>query len=304
MSDNDEIHEVTDAELESTMSNDDSSHKDPLGDDDDDTDLSDTGLSDTELTDSEIDVDKDNINIPSKMGNTINTTSNKSLSTELPSAELTSNTILNINPTSKLKMYEEKKDEEEAEDDSEEEEDEDDSEEEADEDDSEEEADEDDSEEEESKDDNSLPITKKTNLPPVVYTDSSDDEDSTFDNKFEIENINNYLINFHPESKQHNYDEIYALSKVTRNKDGVIIDKLHRTSPMLSKYEKTRILGQRAKQINSGNKPLINVDRSVLDGYLIAEEELKQKKIPFIIRRPLPSGASEYWRVSDLEILN
>ena len=35
----------------------------------------------------------------------------------------------------------------------------------------------------------------------------------------------------------------------------------------------------------------------------IAEEELKQKKIPFIIRRPLPNGASEYWKVKDLEML-
>jgi hypothetical protein len=29
--------------------------------------------------------------------------------------------------------------------------------------------------------------------------------------------------------------------------------------------------------------------------------ELKQKRIPFIIRRPLPNGGSEYWRVQDLE---
>ena len=33
------------------------------------------------------------------------------------------------------------------------------------------------------------------------------------------------------------------------------------------------------------------------------QEELKQKKIPFIIRRPLPNGKSEYWDINDLEIL-
>ena len=31
--------------------------------------------------------------------------------------------------------------------------------------------------------------------------------------------------------------------------------------------------------------------------------ELEQNKIPFIIRRPLPNGSSEYWRVQDLTIL-
>ena len=71
----------------------------------------------------------------------------------------------------------------------------------------------------------------------------------------------------------------------------------------MSKYEKTRILGQRAKQLNSGNKPFIVVPKNIMDGYLIAQEELMQKKLPFIIRRPLPNGGSEYWRIKDLEIL-
>jgi hypothetical protein len=31
--------------------------------------------------------------------------------------------------------------------------------------------------------------------------------------------------------------------------------------------------------------------------------EFEQKKIPMIIRRPLPNNASEYWRLQDLEIL-
>ena len=100
------------------------------------------------------------------------------------------------------------------------------------------------------------------------------------------------------------YDELYALSRIVRDKNGIIVDPLHKTTPILTKYEKTRILGQRAKQINSGNEPFISVDRNVLDGYLIAQEELAQKMIPFIIRRPLPNGGSEYWKLSDLEDLH
>ena len=42
---------------------------------------------------------------------------------------------------------------------------------------------------------------------------------------------------------------------------------------------------------------------SFIDNNLIALEELKQKKLPFIIMRPIPNGKKEYWRLSDLEII-
>lgn len=112
-----------------------------------------------------------------------------------------------------------------------------------------------------------------------------------------------YVETYHPESMSHNYDEIQTLARVVRNADGVIVDDLHRTIPIMTKYEKTRILGQRAKQLNEGAPAFIKIDSTVIDGYLIAVKELEQKKTPFIIRRPLPNGGSEYWRVQDLEIL-
>jgi DNA-directed RNA polymerase I, II, and III subunit RPABC2 len=113
--------------------------------------------------------------------------------------------------------------------------------------------------------------------------------------------MENYLINFHPECVSHNYDEVIAMSKVIRDENGIIIDDFHRTIPFMTKFEKARILGQRAKQINSGATPFVKVPENVIDGYLIAELELKQKRIPFIIRRPLPNGGSEYWSIKDLE---
>ena len=113
----------------------------------------------------------------------------------------------------------------------------------------------------------------------------------------------NYILTNHPESTNKNYDEIYKLSKVVRNKNQIIVDAAHRTLPMLTKYEKTRILGVRAKQINNGSAPFIELKENIIDGYLIAERELAEKKIPFIIRRPLPNRGSEYWRLEDLEII-
>jgi len=134
--------------------------------------------------------------------------------------------------------------------------------------------------------------------------DEDDDEDENYLQKFDSEITKNYINDFHPECLTHNYDEIAALSKVVRDSDNIIIDPLHRTVPFLTKYEKARILGQRAKQIESGAKPLVKVPENVIDGYIIAELELQQKRIPFIIRRPLPNGASEYWNLKDLEMIS
>ena len=47
----------------------------------------------------------------------------------------------------------------------------------------------------------------------------------------------------------------------------------------------------------------VQVEPSVIDGYLIALKEFDEKKIPFIIKRPLPNGSCEYWKMSDLEVL-
>ena len=134
-----------------------------------------------------------------------------------------------------------------------------------------------------------------------VENNDDDDDGEQYLQKFEQSVNDNYIVNFHPESILQNYDEILSMTKIVRNSDGIVIDKLHKTIPYLTKYEKARILGQRAKQINSGAYPFVKVPENVIDGYIIAEMELKQKRIPFIIRRPLPNGGSEYWKVQDLE---
>jgi DNA-directed RNA polymerase subunit K/omega len=136
----------------------------------------------------------------------------------------------------------------------------------------------------------------------------SDDEDEDYDDsylqKFDSEVTKNYINDFHPECLIQNYDEITKLTTVVRDSNNIIIDPLHRTIPFLTKYEKARILGQRAKQIETGAKPFISVPENVIDGYVIAELELQQKRIPFIIRRPIPGGAFEYWNIRDLEMIS
>jgi DNA-directed RNA polymerase subunit K/omega len=149
-------------------------------------------------------------------------------------------------------------------------------------------------------------ILKKTVSSKPFIENLSDDEDDdgdgeTYLKKFDKEINDNYIVNNHPECALQNYDEILAMTKVVRDKNNIIIDNLHKTLPHLTKYERARILGQRAKQIETGATPFIKVPENMIDGYLIAELELKQGRIPFIIRRPMPNGGSEYWKISDLE---
>jgi DNA-directed RNA polymerase I, II, and III subunit RPABC2 len=136
-----------------------------------------------------------------------------------------------------------------------------------------------------------------------VATDDEDEGDEAYLQKIDREVVSSYIQDMHPESRAHNYDEVRALANVVRNDLGTIIDELHRTIPVMTKFEKTRILGVRAKQLDDGAQPFITVPDGVVDGYTIAVEELSRKAIPFIVRRPLPNGGAEYWRASDLELV-
>ena len=161
------------------------------------------------------------------------------------------------------------------------------------------------SSEEENIDDSDNEISSLiSNTNPLISNEDMDsDDDENYLQKFDEELTNNYIINSHPEDLAQNYSEVLTLSKIVKDDQGNIIDLFHKTNPILSKYEKTRILGLRTKQLNDGAPPLIKLNENIIDSYIIAEMELKEKKIPFIIQRPLPNGNAEYWALEDLEIL-
>ena len=149
------------------------------------------------------------------------------------------------------------------------------------------------------------PEEEADNLEEISSSDEdSDDEYNENMRKLENDINKDYLYSHHPEIKQINYKELLTLSNITRNKKGIIIDPLHTTIPILTRYEKAKILGLRAKQINHGAKPFVELSKDIIDGHTIANMELAQNKIPFILRRPMPNGGSEYWKVSDLKKLD
>lgn len=147
------------------------------------------------------------------------------------------------------------------------------------------------------------PIITNSSTPNISATIQNPSLIDLEDNEEEFSKIDHLNVNIlHPELQSINYKELLLLCKIKKDKKGNIVDKNHKTLPILTKYEKTKILGQRAKQIEEGHLPFIKIN-NIIDHYTIAKMELEQNKIPFIIRRPLPDGSSEYWRVQDLIIL-
>ena len=133
--------------------------------------------------------------------------------------------------------------------------------------------------------------------------ENDEDLDEEYYQKIDTKLRENIILNHHPELRVHNFEEIQTLCKVVRDENGKVVDPLHKTLPFITCYEKTRIIGERSKQINKGARHFVNVEAEITDGYLIALKEYEEKKIPFIIQRPLPNGQSEFWRFCDLECI-
>lgn len=83
-------------------------------------------------------------------------------------------------------------------------------------------------------------------------------------------------------------------------RDTTKLDSKHITYPFLTNYERTKIISFRASQISNGTKPYILVPDGVTDSYQIAKLELEAKRLPYIVKRPLPDGTFEAWQLADL----
>lgn len=139
------------------------------------------------------------------------------------------------------------------------------------------------------------------------------DEDQEIDDDMIIEDtqkrdLGNELLKFHPEARIDTIESVSMDLILTNvppsftNPDGQI-DSKHRSIPFLTQYEKTKVLGFRTNQLSLGARPYIAVPDHVSDLKEISRLELEARRLPFIIKRPMPDGTFEMWRLSDLLIL-
>jgi DNA-directed RNA polymerase I, II, and III subunit RPABC2 len=70
---------------------------------------------------------------------------------------------------------------------------------------------------------------------------------------------------------------------------------------ILTKYEKARILGTRALQLSNGALPMVRID-GLTDVMEVAKKELREYKLPYIIRRKFPDGSYTDIKVVDMII--
>ncbi|EMC94797.1 hypothetical protein BAUCODRAFT_36057 [Baudoinia panamericana UAMH 10762] len=71
------------------------------------------------------------------------------------------------------------------------------------------------------------------------------------------------------------------------------------TTPYMTKYERARVLGTRALQISMNAPVLVDVEGET-DPLQIAIKELREKKVPLVVRRYLPDGWYEDWTCEEL----
>jgi len=99
--------------------------------------------------------------------------------------------------------------------------------------------------------------------------------------------------------EDHINNNIEDINVFNKNYDN--LKKNNKTSKYLSKYEITKILSKRCEQLESGCLPLIDNYEIYNNVYDIALKELKEKKIPFILKRNI-NNKYEYWKLEDLNL--
>lgn len=110
------------------------------------------------------------------------------------------------------------------------------------------------------------------------------------------------LLDQHPEIWP-DYEETVLEKLVIRDAYPPVKDVAHATYPFLTLYERTKVLSLRASQLARGAQPFIDVPEYLTDVYEVAKAELEAKRLPYILKRPLPDGNYEYWRLADLMVL-
>ena len=109
------------------------------------------------------------------------------------------------------------------------------------------------------------------------------------------------LLKFHPECVL-DYEESEQTSiplRTTLSED----DPYHKSMPFLSTFERTKILGMRTNQLAQGARPYIQVPAHITNVLDIAKLELEQRRLPIIVKRHMPDGRYEKFRLSDFILL-
>ncbi|XP_026318457.1 DNA-directed RNA polymerases I, II, and III subunit RPABC2-like [Hyposmocoma kahamanoa] len=106
------------------------------------------------------------------------------------------------------------------------------------------------------------------------------------------------------EETEEQEEDGYNVQCVPQGQAGGGVEKSKRiTTRYMTKYERARVLGTRALQIAMCAPVMVELEGET-DPLQIAMKELKQRKIPIIIRRYLPDHSYEDWGIDELIIID
>ena len=106
-----------------------------------------------------------------------------------------------------------------------------------------------------------------------------------------------------------NANSILTYTKQPFDECGKILNSLDKpkiSKMIMTKYEFNGIISLRTSQLSLGAIPFVEIKddiKSNMDLRKIALEELRQNKIPYLFKRPLPNNKYEYVRVKDLNLI-
>jgi DNA-directed RNA polymerase I, II, and III subunit RPABC2 len=120
----------------------------------------------------------------------------------------------------------------------------------------------------------------------IIDIDEDDDVDAEEDESGFIENKRE--TRFDIVNLEKTYENYYTQKKETK--------------PFLTKFERAKLIGTRAEMIANGAPALVEVPKTITNAYDIAKLEFKERKIPLLIRRYLPNGTAEDWRLQDMVV--
>ena len=125
-------------------------------------------------------------------------------------------------------------------------------------------------------------------------------DDDDFDNEYS--NDQDYteedITDLNIEEEEKNGEEHGFKLLTYRNVLENIEKKPKKSIPYLTKFERARIIGTRLQQLANGAKPRINT-KGLNSIQEIVEKELDERKILFIVRRPMPDGTYEDWKLEE-----
>jgi DNA-directed RNA polymerase I, II, and III subunit RPABC2 len=123
---------------------------------------------------------------------------------------------------------------------------------------------------------------------------NNDDEDNE-DDDLDVDDYDSSYI----DDEDYEIEEFEKLIEIVEDKKRVN-DEDRISKPVMTKYEYNRCLSERINLLNRGAPPTVNINS--IDVRRIAYEELINKTMPFIIKRNMPSGKYELWKIAELTI--